>query len=133
MALQRETQDGWGISVSLGYLGLLAGERGEYAYAAVVHRESLQLRWDAGVWEDVAGSLADLAVLAAATERPEQAARLFGAAAALREETGQALVPHSRSGLSSSERRPGRGLRWGRKPTPRPRRRVGRSPWAGEC
>ena len=94
MALQRATKDGWGLSISLGYLGLLAGEAGNYGYAAAVHRESLQLRWDAEVWEDVAASLADLAALAAAVERPEQAARLFGAAAVVREETGRALVPH---------------------------------------
>ncbi|HLL49443.1 MAG TPA: tetratricopeptide repeat protein, partial [Thermomicrobiales bacterium] len=94
MTLQRATRDYWGLSISLGYLGLLANERGEYAYAATVHRESLQLRWDAEVWEDVAASLSDLAALAAAVERPEQAARLFGAAAVVREETGRALIPH---------------------------------------
>jgi predicted ATPase/transcriptional regulator with XRE-family HTH domain len=94
MALQRATRDAWGLSISLGYLGLLAGEAGNYGYAGAVHRESLQLRWDAEVWEDVAASLADLAVLAAAVERPEQAARLFGAAAVVREETGRALIPH---------------------------------------
>jgi hypothetical protein len=59
-----------------------------------VHRESLQLRWDAEVWEDVAASLADLAALAAAVGRPEQAARLFGAAAVVREETGRWPTPH---------------------------------------
>jgi tetratricopeptide (TPR) repeat protein len=94
MALQRATRDNWGLSISLGYLGLLAGEAGNYGYAAAAHRESLQLRWDDEVWEDVAASLADLAVLAAAVERPEQAARLFGAAAVVREETGRALIPH---------------------------------------
>ncbi len=94
MALQRATRDDWGLSISLGYLGLLAGEAGNYGYAAAVHRESLRLRWDAAVWEDVAASLADLAALAAAVERPEQAARLFGAAAVVREETGRALIPH---------------------------------------
>ena len=94
MALQRATRDGWGLSISLGYLGLLASERGEYGYAAMAHRESLELRWDAAVWEDVAASLTDLAVLAAAVERPRQAARLFGAAEAMREETGRSLTPH---------------------------------------
>ena len=94
MTLQRATKDYWGLSISLGYLGLLAGERGEYAYAAMAHRESLRLRWDAEVWEDVAASLSDLAALAAAAEQPEQAARLFGAAAVVREETGRALIPH---------------------------------------
>ena len=93
-ALQRAAKDGWGLSISLGYLGLLAAESGNYGYAAVAHRESLQLRWDAEVWEDVAASLADLAVLAAAVEQPEQAARLFGAAAAVREETGRSPVPN---------------------------------------
>ena len=94
MVLQRATKDGWGLSISLGYLGLLAGEAGNYGYAAAVHRESLQLRWDAEVWEDVAASLADLAALAATVERSEQAARLFGAAAVVREETGRSLIPH---------------------------------------
>jgi hypothetical protein len=92
LALQRATGDGWGLSISLGYLGLLAGERGDYARAAAAHRESLQLRWDAAVWEDVAASLSDLASLAAATGRAEQAARLFGAAAAVRDETGRSFV-----------------------------------------
>jgi hypothetical protein len=93
LEMQREAEDRWGISISLGYLGLLAAEHGEPARAAAALRESLQLRWSAGVWEDVAASLADLAVLAAAIELAEQAARLFGAAAAMREETGRLLIP----------------------------------------
>ncbi len=92
--LQRATRDAWGLSISLGYLGLLAGQAGDFGYAAAAHRESLQLRWDAEVWEDVAASLADLAALAAAVERPAQAARLFGAAAVVREETGRWPTPH---------------------------------------
>ncbi|MCC2627565.1 MAG: hypothetical protein K0S14_1215 [Thermomicrobiales bacterium] len=93
-ALQRATRDTWGLSISLGYLGLLAGQTGDYGYAAAVHLESLQLRWDAQIWEDVAASLTDLASLAATVERPEQAARLFGAAAVVREETGRWPTPH---------------------------------------
>jgi len=92
--LQRSTRDTWGLSISLGYQGLLATQSGDYRYAAAVHRESLQLRWDGEVWEDVAASLADLAALAAAVQRPEEAARLFGAAAVVREETGRFLIPH---------------------------------------
>ncbi len=90
--LQRPSRDSWGVSISLGYLGLIAGERGEYSRAAVAHRESLELRWQAGVWEDVAASFADLAALAMRVDRPEQAARLFGAADALREEAGRPAV-----------------------------------------
>jgi len=93
LAVQREADDGWGLSISLGYLGLLAGERGDFPGAAVAHRESLRLRWAVGVWEDVAASLADLAALAAAAGRAEPAARLFGAAAAVREEMGRLLAP----------------------------------------
>lgn len=93
LALQRELDEGWGISVALGYLGLLAGECGDVADAAALHRESLQLRWDAGAWEDIAASFADLAALAAAIDQPEQAARFFGAAMAVREETGRLLEP----------------------------------------
>jgi hypothetical protein len=74
---------------SLGYLGLLAGERGDFARAATVHSESMALRWQAGAWEEVAGSLADLAALAAAVDRMEQAAWFFGAAKAWREELGR--------------------------------------------
>jgi hypothetical protein len=44
------------------------------------------------VWEDVAASFADLAVLAARVDEPERAARLFGAADALREEAGRTPV-----------------------------------------
>ena len=84
MELQRATRDDWGLSVSLGYLGLIAVEGGNDCYAATALRESLQLRWEAEVWEDVAASLSDLAALAMAVERPEQAARLFGAAAVVR-------------------------------------------------
>jgi tetratricopeptide (TPR) repeat protein len=86
VALQRKLGDAWGLSNSLGYLGLVAGERGDYARAATVHLESLELRWKARAWEDVAGSLADLAALAVAVDRSELAAKLFGAAQAWREE-----------------------------------------------
>ncbi|MFN8591164.1 MAG: helix-turn-helix domain-containing protein [Thermomicrobiales bacterium] len=92
LALQRGIEDDWGLSVSLGYLGLLAGERGDYAAAAMAHRESLQLRWAAGIWEDIAASLGDLGALAATVGRGRQAARLFGAAAALREEMGRVVI-----------------------------------------
>jgi predicted ATPase/DNA-binding XRE family transcriptional regulator/tetratricopeptide (TPR) repeat protein len=89
LALQRASNDAWGAANSLGYLGLLAGERGEHGRAAVFHRESLRLRWETGASEDVAGSLADLAALAARVDRPEPAARLFAAAAEVREQAGR--------------------------------------------
>ncbi|MBA2521523.1 MAG: hypothetical protein H0V24_17850 [Chloroflexia bacterium] len=81
--LQRLAGDAWGVSNSLAYLGLLASERGDQTRAAAAHQESLGPRWTARDWEDVAGSLADVAVVAAAVERSEAAARLFGAADAM--------------------------------------------------
>ncbi len=92
LALQRELGENWGLSVALGYLGLLAAEQGNVAHAATLHGESLRLRWDASIWEEVIGSLVDLASLAAITERPREAARLFGVADALREASGRLLT-----------------------------------------
>ena len=89
MELQRTVGDRWGLSISLAYLGLLATERGDLSRAAALHRESLQMRWESETWEDVAGSLADVATLAAAAGREEEAARLFAAADTLLEELGR--------------------------------------------
>ena len=55
--------------------------------------------------EDVAGSLADLAVLAAAVERAEQAARLFGAAEGVRKEAGRVLKLPERAVYERAEAR----------------------------
>jgi non-specific serine/threonine protein kinase len=87
--LQRAAGDRWGLANCLAYLGLLAGERGEHERAATAHQESLELRWATHAWEGIAGSLANLATVAAAVDRPKQAARLLGAAAALLEEAGR--------------------------------------------
>jgi hypothetical protein len=71
LVLQRAAGDDWGLSISRGYLGLLATVRGEHASAAHRHRESLRLRWEAAVWEDIAASLADLAALRATRNQGE--------------------------------------------------------------
>jgi hypothetical protein len=92
LALQRDLGEPWGLSVALSYLGLLAAEQSNFARAATLHGESLRLRWDASAWEEVAGSLADLASLASMTDRPHDAARLFGAETSLREVSGRLLT-----------------------------------------
>src|SRR5690606_33730590 len=94
-----------GLSNALAYLGLLAEERGDPVRAATLHRESLGLRWRAGVWEDVSGSLADMAVLAAAIGRAELAARLFGASAALLQEIGRVKKLPERAVYERAEHR----------------------------
>ena len=120
LELQRPSMDSWGVSISLGYLGLIAGERGEYARSAAAHRESLELRWRAGVWEDVAASFADLAALAARVDKPEQAARLFGAADALREEAGRPAINLPERAVFESAEERAQSWRWEQKLSRRP-------------
>jgi non-specific serine/threonine protein kinase len=88
MGLLRDAGHLWGVATTAGYLGLLACEQGRFGEAATFHRESLDLRVMIGVREDLAGCLADIATLAIAEHHADVAARLFGAAAALRETIG---------------------------------------------
>ena len=48
------------------------------------------MRWQAGLWDDAAGSLFDLGMLATRLRRVAEAARMFGAAAAMRKQVGPA-------------------------------------------
>lgn len=73
-------------------LGIAALDKGADAQAAA-HRESLTIVWGLGYREGVAECLGDLAGFAARGGAPVQAARLFGAAEALREATGAPLEP----------------------------------------
>jgi non-specific serine/threonine protein kinase len=65
------------------YLGLIATEAGDYARAAVAHREWMDYDPDPGSAHILARTAHDVAALAAELGAAEQAARLFGAAAAL--------------------------------------------------
>jgi non-specific serine/threonine protein kinase len=71
-------------------LGRIALKRGEPARAAALWQEALGLGWD--VW-DVRFTIEGLAGVAVACREPERAARLFGAAEALRERYGIVLTP----------------------------------------
>jgi DNA-binding CsgD family transcriptional regulator len=84
LALFRADGHLWGVSVCVGYLGLLAVVTGDLAKSAALQRQSLDLRWAVGPQEDFAGCLSDAALLAAAGGRHGQAARLFGAVTGLR-------------------------------------------------
>jgi predicted ATPase/DNA-binding CsgD family transcriptional regulator len=75
------SQHGW----ILHNLGHVAQYYGETTRAAELFKESLMLRNRAGEKEGMAEALAGLAGVAAAEGQPERAARLFGAAEALRE------------------------------------------------
>jgi non-specific serine/threonine protein kinase len=91
-ALQRSAQDTWGLAVSLGYLGLVSADADDYHRAAVAMLESIRLRWEDGVAQDVGASCSDLGALAGLVGQAERSARLFGASAAIREEHERATL-----------------------------------------
>jgi predicted ATPase/transcriptional regulator with XRE-family HTH domain len=91
-ALQRSAQDTWGLAVSLGYLGLVSADADDYQRAAAAMLESIRLRWEDGVAQDVGASCGDLGALAGLVGQAERSARLFGASAAIREEHERATL-----------------------------------------
>ncbi|HEV2122651.1 MAG TPA: tetratricopeptide repeat protein, partial [Chloroflexota bacterium] len=98
LALFRDVGDTRGISVCLINLGLVALYQGHYAHALVHYTEALRLSYELG---DMVGidSLDGIAGVAGAHAHPHRAARLWGAAAALREALGAPLPPADRAKL----------------------------------
>jgi predicted ATPase/DNA-binding CsgD family transcriptional regulator/Tfp pilus assembly protein PilF len=84
MQLRRELGDKWGIGTSLGSLGWLALRRRDFQRMRSVLGESLAVRMEIGDRSGVAWCLEKLAEAAGLQRRPDQAARLYGAAAVLR-------------------------------------------------
>src|SRR5207248_1594443 len=85
----------WHIAALLRDLGELACRHGDPAAAAALFRESLAERCG-GDRLSIAAGLEGLAFAAAATGKPEPAARLLGAAASLRQSIGAPLSPRQR-------------------------------------
>jgi predicted ATPase/Tfp pilus assembly protein PilF len=86
-------------AMSLCSLGRLARTMQDFDAAQALYRQSLQLRRELGAKRGTAESLGELARLAVAQGGPEnarRAARLFGAAEALRERIGAPLPPVER-------------------------------------
>jgi non-specific serine/threonine protein kinase len=94
-ALVRLRQSGyrWGIAWVLASLGCVVQARGEYEQAAIYLRESLQISYALGARGLLAEALEGMVWLAAAQGQAARAARLGGAAEALREALGAALHP----------------------------------------
>ena len=74
-------------------LGLVAYDRGDYARFAALVQDGLRVSAEYGVADLLARGLADMGIAAEATGRPEDAARLFGAATALSEAIDVPLAP----------------------------------------
>jgi predicted ATPase/DNA-binding CsgD family transcriptional regulator len=86
--LHRRLDDPWGTAKCLDTLGLVDSEQGDAARAAARYDESLALRRAVGEPGGFAEWLADVATLAMGCGQAEAAARLFGAARALGDQTG---------------------------------------------
>jgi predicted ATPase/Tfp pilus assembly protein PilF len=94
LAIFRELGNKHGVAASLGNLGNVAERQGDYSAAWALHRESLKIQCELVKRLGIAESLEGLAQVAGARGQPEQAARLFGAADALREAIGAPLPPN---------------------------------------
>ena len=94
---QRAIDDRWGMGVSLVRLGYAARDRGDDARAMALFAEGLALFTELGDRRIIALALDGVAGLAVAWGQPEHAARLFGAAAALREASGLPVDPAFRA------------------------------------
>jgi predicted ATPase/class 3 adenylate cyclase len=97
LAVQRELGDKAGIAHSLSHLGRVAAIQGDYTAAHPLYKESLGIAREAGDKELVASGLEGLAGVVAAQGEPAWAARLWGAAEAVREVIGVPIPPVERA------------------------------------
>jgi len=96
LTLARELQDPYGVGAALHNLGQMVHHMGDDARAHRLLVESLIFVRQIGDRPSISVGLADLAGVWAAQGQPERAARLFGAAEALREETGATMYEAQR-------------------------------------
>ena len=97
LTLFEEIGSAWGRAEVLCNQGWLAHMQGDDRRATAHYQESLALFRELEGKRLISACLEGLAGLAGAQRRPERAARLFGAAAALRESVGPPLPPVYRS------------------------------------
>jgi predicted ATPase/class 3 adenylate cyclase len=96
LALWRERGDPQNIGKTLSNLGLVSLTLGSFAKAYAFLKESLEVRREVGDKWGIAHSLEGFAGLAEASGNPARAARLFGAAEALRDSIGAPVRPTDR-------------------------------------
>jgi non-specific serine/threonine protein kinase len=94
---QRAIDDRWGMGYTLVGFGHAARDQGDVARAAALFAEALTLFTDLGDRRIIAMAIEGMAGLATTWGLPERAARLFGAAAALREASGLPVEAASRA------------------------------------
>jgi predicted ATPase len=96
LEIRRKLGDRRGIARSLNNLGRVAYHQGDYDSARSQYEASLEITRELGDRRGIAWNLQSFASLNAAERKPEQAARLWGAAERLREEIGSPLPPDER-------------------------------------
>lgn len=97
VALYRTVRDDRGIAMALSNLAVLARRQGDVRRAAALYREVLDANRRMGDKVFLSFSLLGAALVTLDAGRPEQAVRLFAAAAALRESLGAHLSPVERA------------------------------------
>ena len=97
LALFREVSDDWGVKICLTNLGLLYLNIGDLACSSESLRENLKLSYDTDDKLPMQYSLLGLASLSALGGDSLHAARLWGAAEAMREAAGISLPPLART------------------------------------
>ena len=85
-----------GVARTLSNLGHVAADQHDHQRALALYRESLELQAEVGDLRGIAWSLERIPALPVSWQWPEQAARLFGAAAAARDAAGLPLPPAGR-------------------------------------
>jgi len=97
LALTEDMADPAIVSYTLRCLGLVALQQGDYQRAAEVFTESLRLSREAGFRVTIFECLLGLAGVFSGLKRDDGAARLFGAAEALRESIGHRPAPQDQA------------------------------------
>jgi len=96
LALSRELGDGRGTARTLIHLADLASQQGDAVSARSLYAEGLGIRQTLGDTSGIASALERLAWVATG-DHPDRAARLLGAAEALRQAIGASLNPSARA------------------------------------
>jgi hypothetical protein len=94
LAVARELGTPYEMGNALNEIGRAACDEGRHDLALIHFTEGIAILHGLGSRPDVIESLEGLANVAAATAAPQRAARLWGAADALRGETGNARLVH---------------------------------------
>lgn len=94
LACWRREADAWGVALALGTLGGVVQAAGDLPRAGGLYLEALDLGVALDDRRSIASTLVGMAGVTVARGRLEEAARLLGAATAMRDALGSAHLPH---------------------------------------